>query len=105
MRIGSLNGNTTLSTGLLPTDKINGDIVNTTENSGFLTLPKTAVGIRNNGVSTITVKVVLMLSDSTNSMSVDIPAGTVDTTIGAFNAVEVSGSTGHDSSTTQYLLV
>lgn len=105
MRIEPLNGNTPLSTGLLPTNKINGDLVNATANAGFLTMPNTCVGVRNNAGTDVTINVVLMLADSTNTMLVTIPAGEVDTTIGAFNAVAVSGSTGHNSATTQYLLV
>ena len=104
-RISAINGG--IGGNLSPItarDKINGDDVNTTENAGFLTMPSTACGIRNQGASDITIMVVLVLSDSTNTMKVVVPAGGESVTVGLFNAVAASGSTGHAAATTEYLL-
>ncbi len=89
-------------------DKVNGngtsDEVSTTEKAGFLVLKSTACGIRNQSASDITILIVQVNSDETNTSKIVVPAESVEITTGLFNAVKVAGSTGHAAETTEYLL-
>jgi hypothetical protein len=79
------------------------DIAVTTPVSGVsaVVMPSTAIGVYNAGTTEITLALVPPMNDHTKPFIVKVAAGTSFRDC-AFNAVLVTGSTGHASATTHY---
>jgi hypothetical protein len=86
---------------IYPHRYISGNSTEITTASGLMIMPETALVVYNEGATDVVLKLIPVGNDETNPITVLVKQYEV-CNVTAFNAIVVSGSTGHNLVTTKY---